>query len=230
MRFGSHRIHVRADDVTGPVCCKRGVNLLRDLTVGATVLALTATLACRGQESSPEAALRRYLALPADIDAVIALQTDEASQRAHIRELLVAVFTDPQLTTMQQWLAGLSLQGHQLGDVLASIRPAEAAGPIRRLDDASGGARLRTDITVVETYGLGYNLESVEELFVQYPIGNVSLDAVKREAGGSTDPDAIVFRVTSSQEVNATVVPREGDWRIAEVAVVTRSASLRLSK
>ncbi len=173
--------------------------------------------------------MRRYLALPDAVDVIVKSNVDEEAAKGRMRELFATVFGDPQLANMLSWLDGVSLQGETVDEVMASLRHTGPEQPVRLLLRDGRQARLETEVTVVEMYGLGYNLESVGVLFERYPISNAQRNDVARTVKASSDPDGITFEVTSVNVVELFARQIESDWKVTGVTVTPRSSTLRVS-
>ena len=173
-------------------------------------------------------AVDRYLALPRDIETIVREPTDEAARRAAVRQLLADTLSDPLLARLTRWFDAVELNGEAVPDVLESIRPVGPRQPLRIAEVTRGRARAQTDITVVETYGLGYNLTDVKDLFQQYPIANIQLDDLSRLVAASNDPDAITFEVSSSRRLMFSLQEVDDEWRVADVTDTITTATLRL--
>lgn len=180
------------------------------------------------RQSDVASAVDRYLALPRDIDRIVGEAPNEAGARAAVRKLLAEALSDPLLTRLTQWFATVEFAGEAVSDLLESIRPVGPRGPHRIVEMTSSRAVAETDITVVETYGLGYNLATVRDLFQRYPIANERLDDIARRVATSGDPDALSFEVSSSKRLRFSLKEVDNEWRVAEVTETVTASTLRL--
>ena len=194
----------------------------------AVVVSLMVGTSARSQDLAPLTAFKRYLALPGAVDNIITQNLDETIAKGRIGEAFAGAFTGPLLDKVLTWLENTSLRGEEVENVVTSMRHVGPEPPVRVIRVAGALAQLEADITIVERYGLGYKLMSIEWLFDRYPITNTGLSDAVRRAKSTGNPDRLVFEVTSSNRLTLSVVRLDSDWKVSDASSVVRTATLRI--
>ncbi|HWB29883.1 MAG TPA: hypothetical protein VG736_05210 [Vicinamibacterales bacterium] len=181
--------------------------------------------------NTPAAAVRAYFDLPQYVHALAAPTTDRQAfiVKQRLSDRFRAIFADTLLRDYLGWLESSSLEtedlpilANRIGDVARVSIDTDAAS--RRMAFVSATA----DVKQVFSEDVG--LYDVGDLFVRFPIGNVTREHVEDQLRREPVPESLSFEVTSTKRYVFKLIESGGGWRITEVWERTVRSDLTIER
>jgi hypothetical protein len=166
---------------------------------------------------TPAAAVRVYFDLPRYVRALDAPATDqqEAAVKRRLGDRFRAIFADTLLRDYLGWLETSSLETDDLPILVNRI------GNVRRvsIDASTTSGRIAfvtATVDVTQVFSEDFGLRDVGDLFIRFPIENVTREQVDEQLRREPVPEGLSFEVAATKRYVFKLIKDGGGWRITE--------------